>query len=90
MLTVVEFTPQHLARAKAGLESVDVVGLQENFEAFCRTVEDRFGWPLGTPFFANRTQPVDVPESFRARIAADNAMDVELYEYAVELARPRG
>jgi len=30
----------------------------------------------------NRTTPVDVTDSFRARIAADNALDVELYEFA--------
>jgi hypothetical protein len=90
MLTEVEFTPEHLARAKHGLQRVDVVGVQENFEAFCRQLERQFGWPLGVPFYANRTKPVDVSESFRARIAADNAMDVELYEYALDLARARG
>jgi hypothetical protein len=89
MLTEVEFTPAHLERAKAGLETVDVVGLQEHFEEFCREVERRYGWPLGAPFYANRTSPVDVTESFRARIAADNAMDVEFYEFARELARGR-
>ena len=89
MLTEIEFTPDHLARAKRGLERVDVIGLQENFEAFCRQLETQFGWPLGMPFYANRTKPVDVSESFRARIAADNAMDVEFYEYALDLARTR-
>ena len=87
MLTRVDFTPGHLARAKKQLATVDVVGLQEDFEGFCKELESRFGWPLGQPFFANRTKPVDVAESFKARIAADNAMDVELYEHARDLLR---
>jgi hypothetical protein len=89
MLTKVDFTPAHLERAKAQLATVDVVGLQERFEEFCRELERRFGWPLGDPFFANRTKPVKVSSTFRDRIARDNAMDVELYEFARELERER-
>ena len=37
----------------------------------------------------NRTRPVEVNESFRARIAEDNALDVELYAFAQELIRER-
>jgi hypothetical protein len=33
----------------------------------------------------NRTEPVEVSSSFRARIAEDNAMDVELYAFARQL-----
>jgi hypothetical protein len=90
MLTSVEFTTAHLERAKQQLATVDVIGLQEDFESFCRDLEARYGWPLGGPFFANRTQAVDVAPSFRERIARDNAMDVELYEFARELTRARG
>ena len=89
MLTAVEFTPEHLERAKQQLETIDVMGLQEQFEAFCLELERRFGWPLGEPFYANRTSPIDVPESFKSRIAADNAMDVELYDFARGLVRAR-
>jgi hypothetical protein len=89
LLTTVEFTAAHLERAKAGLSRVDVLGIQSDFEGFCRTLEQRFGWPLGVPFYANRTDHVDVSAAFRARIASDNAMDVELYEYALELHHAR-
>jgi hypothetical protein len=89
MLTKVDFTPAHLERAKEQLASTDVVGLQEEFESFCRELEARFGWPLGRPFYANRTQPVDVSDTFRKRIATDNALDVEFYEYARELVSER-
>jgi len=82
-LTRVTFTPERLARAKERLDVVDVIGLQTRFDDFCATLHERFGWDLGKPIFMNRTQPVAVSDAFRSRIAADNADDLELYEYAV-------
>jgi hypothetical protein len=82
VLTHLEFTDEHLRRAKERLPTVDVVGLQENFDDFCTEVERRFAIDLGAPRYANRTEQVDVAPAFRQRIAEDNAMDVELYEYA--------
>ena len=38
---------------------------------------------------ANRTDGEDASPAFRARIARDNAMDVELYEFARELVAQR-
>ena len=81
-LTHIEFTRARLERAKAALESIDVVGFQEDFETFCDELTARFGWDLGPPIFMNRTKPVDVPDDFLARIAEDNALDIELYEFA--------
>jgi hypothetical protein len=81
-LTHVEFVPEHLELAKQRLATVDVIGVQERFDDFCAEVERRFGWDLGPPLYANRTDPVEVSDAFRARIAADNAYDVELYEHA--------
>lgn len=89
MLTRVDFDEGHLERAKAGLASVDVLGIQEHFEEFCDELESRFGWTLGTPLWANRTAPVDIPDSLVKRIAIDNALDVELYDYAVGLDSDR-
>jgi hypothetical protein len=89
VLTHVEFTPEHLARAKDLLPTVDVVGLQEDFDDFCAEIEARYAIDLGDPRFANRTEAVDVTEAFRARIAEDNAMDVEFYEYARALVAQR-
>jgi len=84
-MTRVEFTTDRLERAKANLTTVDVVGLQEHFEDFCDRLATRFGWDLGPPAFANRTQPIEVSSAFRRRIADDNAADVELYEFARKL-----
>jgi hypothetical protein len=88
-LTPIDFTPAHLDRAKHGLATVDAVGLQERFEEFCDHLQQRFGWNLGASLHANRTEPVLVPTSFRDRIAEDNSMDVELYEYAQDLYEER-
>jgi hypothetical protein len=81
-LTPVRFERHHLELAIERLATVDVVGVQERFEEFCGELERRFGWDLGPPVFANRTAPFDVSDAFRTRIAEDNALDVELYEYA--------
>jgi hypothetical protein len=82
MLTRVDFTPEHLERAQARLATVDVIGFQEEFDRFADELARRYGWELGKNLNANWTAPVDVPDSFRRRIAEDNALDVELYEYA--------
>jgi hypothetical protein len=87
MLTHVEFTHEHLERAKEALAGIDAVGLQERFEDFCDELATRFGWRLGEQETVNTTDPVEVPESLRARIAEDNALDVELYEFAKQLLR---
>jgi hypothetical protein len=85
ILTSVKFTREHLERAKQALASMDAFGLQERFEDFCDELTARFGWRLGEPEKTNVSTPVEVPESFRARIAEDNALDVELYEFAKQL-----
>lgn len=90
VLTKIDFTPERLERAKQGLATVDVVGFQERFDDFCADLGDRFGWDLGTPPHENRSEPSEVSESFRARIAEDNAMDIELYEHARRLAGADG
>jgi hypothetical protein len=68
---------------------MDAVGLQERFEDFCDELTARFGWRLGEPETVNTSAPVEVGEGFRARIAEDNASDVELYEFARRLLASR-
>ena len=81
----VTFPPDRLERAKAALEAIDVVGLQEHFEDFCDELTARYGWQLGDPVRANVTKPMEVSSAFRSQIAVDNAADMELYEFAQEL-----
>jgi hypothetical protein len=85
MLTRVEFNRDHLERAKEALVGIDFVGLQERFESFCGELSARLGWHLGEPEIVNSSEPVEISEGFRARIAEDNALDVELYEFARRL-----
>ena len=86
MMTHVEqFTPRRLEEAKQRLTGVDVLGLHDHVDEMCVQLSDRFGWRLGTSVHANFTEPVAVAESFRRRIAADNALDADLYEYARDL-----
>jgi len=89
MLTRVEFNPDRLEQAKQNLARVDVIGLQARFEEFCDVLTWRFGWDLGTSRHVNRTEPFEVSDAFRARIAEDNAMDVELYAFAGHLIEER-
>lgn len=89
MARVDEFTAARLEDAKTRLAGVTVVGLDDHLEEFCGELSERFGWQLGPGVHANRTEPVAVARSFRQRIAADNALDDELYAYAVELHEQR-
>ncbi|MGH8984203.1 MAG: hypothetical protein ACRDY6_10070 [Acidimicrobiia bacterium] len=89
VLTRVDFTPDRLERAKENLAAVDVVGVQERFDELCSDLTSQFGWNLGASTHVNRTEPVDVPESFCRRIAEDNAMDVELHAFAHTLCDGR-
>ena len=81
----IEFSPERLARAKANVEQLDVLGLQDRLEDFCTELTARFGWDLGAPLHANRTAAEDAPAALRARIAADNALDIELWHHAREV-----
>jgi hypothetical protein len=88
-LTRADFTEERLERAKERLAGVDAMGLQEHFEEFCGHLTRRFGWPLDKPRRLNFTEPCDVSDEFRARIAEDNAMDVELYQFAKRIYEQR-
>jgi Sulfotransferase family len=90
-LTPVVVDDARLERAQANLaHRIDVVGVQERFEEFCEELTARFGWDLGDPQFANRSAPAEVDDELRERIAADNAMDLALYRFALdEVVGPR-
>ena len=67
----------------------DDSGIQEDLEAFVQRLQRRFGWELGPPVRGNVTTPSEVSDSFRSRIAEDNQLDMQLYEYALKLLRRR-
>jgi hypothetical protein len=86
VLTVLDLDSRYLERAKRNLvERVDAWGVQEHFDEFCDELVQRFGWDLGPPRIANASRPFEAEDTFCARIARDNALDVELYRFALEL-----
>ncbi len=87
-LTKVPFSRERLERAQHCVALIDVVGFQEDFESFCGELSTRFKWDLGPPVFMNRSTPFPVSEAFRRRIADDNALDIELYEFARRTRAP--
>jgi hypothetical protein len=89
VLTSVAYTPERLDMAKEALAAMDAFGLQHRLEEFCGELEMRFGLDTGEPRRSNTTEPRDVDPSFRDRIAEDNALDVELYQYACRLYEER-
>jgi hypothetical protein len=89
-LNGVDVTAARLERAKENLRSLDLVGVQERFEEFCNDLNEQFGWSLGDePRWENPSAPIGVSEAFRARIAEDNAADIELYQLALRLVEER-
>jgi Sulfotransferase family len=88
-LTSVSFTRDRLELAKERLAAVEVFGIQERFDEFCEELTSRFGFSLGEKLWKNRTEAVEIEQSLRDRIAEDNAMDMELYEFALKLYRER-
>jgi Sulfotransferase family len=88
-LTRVSFTRERLERAKERLAGVDVVGLQENFESFCRELSERFGWSMADSLSPKPHAHEDMSPAFRERILEDNAHDIELYEFARRLVAER-
>jgi hypothetical protein len=73
---------EHLERAKEALTNLDAVGFQERFEDFCEELSSRFDWSLGDRVIVNTADPIEASESLRDQIATDNALDIELYEFA--------
>ncbi len=83
IMTHIDFTDAHLERAKFNLRRVNVVGLQENYGRFCKALESKFNWDLGTAKFVNETKKTQsVSPQLIKRIQADNALDMRFYNFA--------
>ncbi len=88
-LTMTEFDEGHLERAKAAVDAMAVVGLQNDLAGFYRALEARFGWQLGEVLRVNSTTAGSASDDFIARIRRDNALDVRLYDHVVDLVASR-
>ena len=80
---------ERLDLAKTNLAKVDVLGIHERYDEFMDEVERRFGWRRYPIPNWHVSEPSDVPAALQERIRADNALDLDLYEYAVELCNAR-
>ena len=89
VLTRVPYTPERLEMAKEALANLDTFGLQERFDDLCAELGRRWGLDTGEPLRTNTTEPTDVPAGFAERIAEDNALDMELYEFGRRLYQER-
>jgi len=91
-MDVIDVDEARLAIAKMNLAEVDIVGVTERYDDFLDEIEARFGWRVKREARANATPSNDtrpVSESLRRRIVDDNAIDIELYEYAKQLVELR-
>jgi len=85
VLTPVPYTRERLERAKEALASLDLFGLQDRLETFCDELAGCYGLDVGRPLRSNTTEPAGVSDGLADRIAEDNALDMELYDYACSL-----
>ncbi|MGZ4784087.1 MAG: hypothetical protein ACXV5S_00320 [Acidimicrobiales bacterium] len=90
VLDVVDIDERRLAVAKANLEKVDVLGLQDRYPAFLAEIGRRFGWQIEAPPDLTVTcGDQEVPASFRPRIAEAHAADIALVHHARRLLDQR-
>ena len=90
ILDVVDIDERRLALARANLEKVDVLGLQERYGEFLAAIEHRLGWrPPPRPDLNVSGGEPQISPSFRKRICDDNAADIELYRHACGLISQR-
>ncbi|MCC5952598.1 MAG: hypothetical protein JJU45_10940 [Acidimicrobiia bacterium] len=81
-----------VALAREGVASIDVLGVTERYDDFVAEVAALTGWSFERmkDFHVNRGT-WEITDAFRARIAEENSLDMDLYQYAcalVEANRP--
>jgi hypothetical protein len=64
------------------LERVDMLGLVDDLDEFIGRLCSRLEISSSNAPRLNVGEPVDAPSSLRKRIAADNELDIEVYEAA--------
>ncbi len=86
-------TRQMLAEAKAHLESIEAIGLTEEFDASVALFSRRFAWDRADIPRLNATQKrvraAELSAAESAAIREHNVLDQELYDFGRELFRAR-
>ncbi len=91
-LDEVPMDADRLEIAKQNLAKIDVIGLMERYDDFVDELVESFGWKIRRETRLNaapEAAPNEVDPSLRERIVEDNALDIELYQYAQALVRAR-
>ena len=89
ILTDVDDSTELLERAKEGVAGLDAFGLQPSFGEFCDELASQFDLDLGEPRRSNATEREDRPAGLVDRIMEDNALDLQLYDFAEQLHAER-
>ncbi|MGI9603067.1 MAG: hypothetical protein ACR2QE_14365 [Acidimicrobiales bacterium] len=89
IMDVIAIDQARFERACTNLEQVDVVGLTERYDDFCAAIVDRFGWRLGDVPNRRVADPVEVSDSLRSRITADNEFDIAFHDFGRRLIDSR-
>ncbi len=74
-------TRDDLARAKQRVAQCKFIGLQEDFRNSLELLGKVFGFRFRGFPKANVGKPTEIPKSLRERIAEDNAIDLEFFEF---------
>jgi hypothetical protein len=87
----IEVDEQRLATAKDNIATVDIVGFQDEYDAFLDELRRRYGWPGEASVHRRASGQAQISRSFRRRIERDNAADIEFYNHALDVrsSRPR-
>lgn len=89
-LADVVVTDARLAAAKANLDQVEVIGLQDRYDELLVELSGRFGWEFRRDHrWHQSTDDSPVPTSLRNQITGDLTQDLKFFEYALELHEER-
>lgn len=89
-MDVIDVDRDRLEIAKENLQKVDIFGLQERYPEMLEAVARRFGWQTGEVEDTHVSEGEwEIPDGLRERIAEDNAIDIEFYEFAKKLYEER-
>lgn len=90
VLRDVTMDQERLAIAESNLESVDLLGFQDDLDGLLERLVHRFGWTRAPePSRENVSEGREASDALRRRIAADNPIDQEFWAFACELRAGR-
>jgi hypothetical protein len=78
-----------LDRARQNLDRVAVLGVHERYDEFLASLAAHTGWTIDRTIRANQGPSPAISASFRRRIEAGNALDLELHAHACDLVHRR-